>query len=197
MAMPALHPPAGEWTAELVRQLPHDGHRYEVIDGELLVSASPGGRHQRACVLLWRRIEEFVAQHHLGIAMCSPSDLEYSPRRMVQPDVYVVPLEGTKLARDWERVPRLMLVAEVLSPSTARHDRRTKRRMYLDEGVPNYWIVDPHARLVECWQPGADRPTIQEQGLTWHPAGHVPALVIDLDEYFEQVHAPFPDDLGW
>lgn len=199
MAMPipisAVAP--GEWTADLVRQLPEDGKRYEVIDGELLVSPSLGGRHQHAVGVLWRLIEAFTREHRLGLAMFSPSDIEYSPRRMVQPDVFVVPLDGTKIPRDWDRIPQLMLVVEVLSPTTALYDRRTKRRMYLEEGVREYWIVDLNARLIERWTVGGDHPTIHEESIDWHPASHAPSLTIDLSAYFAEVHDVFPDDLGW
>ena len=37
-----------EWTVELVRALPDDGKRYEVLDGELFVTPAPGSPHQRA-----------------------------------------------------------------------------------------------------------------------------------------------------
>ncbi len=197
MGMPALQTDHREWTAEMVRALPEDGNRYEVIDGELLVSLSPGGRHQRAAAMLWRRLDPFVTTHKVGMAALSPSDIEYSPRRMVQPDVFVIPLEAAKVPRDWDRVPRLMLVAEVLSPSTARYDRLTKRRMYLDEGVPQYWVVDPHARLIERWRQGDDRPELCDTTIEWHPVGHAPSLVLDLNEYFSEVHGLYPDDLGW
>ncbi|MBK8247400.1 MAG: Uma2 family endonuclease [Gemmatimonadetes bacterium] len=200
MAMPVLVPGVrpGEWTADLVRQLPEDGNRYEVIDGELLVSPSPRGRHQRSVFLLGRILEAFARDHRLGVVMLSPSDVEYSPRRMVQPDVYVVPREmGGKVAYDWDRVPQLMLVVEVLSPSTARYDRVTKRRMYLAQGVPQYWVVDPQARLIERWTPDCDRPAIHDASIDWHPASHAPTLTIDLPAYFDEVHEPFPEDSGW
>ncbi len=197
MGMPAVQMDHREWTAELARALPEDGKRYEVIDGELLVTGSPSGRHQRAVAKLWRIVDDYVSAHQLGVALMSPSDIEYSPRRYVQPDLYVVPLDGTSVARNWNRLPQLMLVAEVLSPSTARHDRRTKRRMYLDEGVPQYWIVDPHARLIERWRPGDERPEVCDVTIEWHAAGHVPSLVIDLQPFFEDVHAVFPEDIGW
>lgn len=200
MAMPVLVPGVrpGEWTADMVRQLPEDGNRYEVIDGELLVSPSPGGRHQCAVLSLLVRLDAFVRAHRLGLVMASPSDQEYSPRRMVQPDLYVVPREmNGKVAADWDRVPQLMLAVEVLSPSTARYDRVTKRRMYLEQGVPQYWVVDPHARLIERWTPDSDRPAIHEASIDWHPASHAPTLTIDLLAYFDEVYEPFPEESGW
>jgi Uma2 family endonuclease len=197
MGMPALQTDHPEWTAQLVRQLPEDGYRYEVIDGELVVSPSPGGRHQRACALLWRMLDTFATTHGLGAASLAPTDIEYSPQRLVQPDVFVMPLEDGQVAPDWDRLPQLLLVAEVLSPSTALHDRRTKRKMYLDEGVPQYWIVDLQARLIERWRPGDDRPELCDDVIEWHPAGHAPTLTIDVAAYFAAVHDIFPHALGW
>jgi Uma2 family endonuclease len=199
MAMPipvtALGP--GEWTAELVRQLPEDDKRYEVIDGELLVSPAPGGRHQRACYVLCKTLDEFAFPHGIGVAMLAPTDIEYSPRRMVQPDVFVVSLEEAKVACDWDRVPQLLLVAEVLSLSTAVFDRRTKRRMYLDQGVPEYWIVDLHARVIERWTPTSDRPSIHDEVIEWRPFSHAPTLRIELAAYFAAALDIFPDREGW
>jgi Uma2 family endonuclease len=60
----------------------------------------------------------------------------------------------------------LLLAVEVLSPSTARYDRLTKRRFYQQQGV-EYWIVDLDARIVERWLPGSDRPEILAEHLAW------------------------------
>lgn len=196
MAMPTVHP-ALAWTAERVRALPEDGKRYEVLDGELLVSPSPSGRHQVAVGRLYRILAEFVETHGLGLAMCSPSEIEYSPTRLVQPDIYVIPVEGGKVRLDWHRAPSLLLVAEVLSRSTARQDRVTKRRMYLEQGVPQYWVVDLWTNVIERWSPSDDRPEVCDTSITWHPASHAPALTIDVAKYLADVHAPWSEGQGW
>jgi Uma2 family endonuclease len=41
------------------------------------------------------------------------------------------------------------LVVEILSPSTTRIDRSTKRQLYTRYGVPYHWIIDPEARTIE------------------------------------------------
>ena len=83
---------------------------------------------------------------------------------LVQPDVFVVPTEQAR-ALDWSAVHDLLLVAEVLSPSTPRHDRFTKRRRYQEAGVPLYWIVDGDGRQVEVWTPGDAFPRIERDRL--------------------------------
>ena len=61
--------------------------------------------------------------------LASPADISWSDDTLVQPDVLVADLEEVRTL-DWAKVKTLLLVIEVLSPSTARYDRFTKRRLY-------------------------------------------------------------------
>lgn len=92
--------------------------------------------------------------------MIAPADVEFNHDRMVEPDLFVVPLLDGRVPRTWEEAGRLLLAVEILSPSTARADRTVKRRLYQSEGIPEYWIVDVDARLMELWRPDDDRPEI-------------------------------------
>ena len=74
----------------------------------------------------------------LGHALLAPGDISWGPDTLVQPDVFVVPLEQARTL-DWSRIQDLLLVAEVLSPSSARADRFTKRIEYQRRRVPVYW----------------------------------------------------------
>jgi Uma2 family endonuclease len=74
----------------------------------------------------------------------------------------------------------------VLSPSSAQHDRVRKRPLY-QRHVPEYWIVDLDARLVERWRPDDDRPEILTGVLAWHPAGASEPFRLELPAYFAQV----------
>ena len=81
----------------------------------------------------------------------------------------------------------MLLAVEVLSPSSARSDRVRKRQVYQEENVPDYWIVDADARLVERWRGDAERPELFVESLVWQPDAAHPPLVIDLVEYFARV----------
>jgi Uma2 family endonuclease len=171
----------------MVRALPDDGNRYEVVGGDLLVTPAPAWRHQRAIGGLYRRLDQYVREHMLGEVIFAPADIEFDERNMVEPDLFVIPLvEGGK-PRDWADVGRLLLAVEVLSPNTARHDRFTKRRLYQERGVPEYWIVDLDARLVERWKPEQERPEILADTIAWHPNASPPPLELDLPAYFVDV----------
>jgi Uma2 family endonuclease len=184
MGMPAQQI---EWTAEMARALPDDGKRYEVLDGVLVVSPAPSPAHQRAVARLWSILDEHCSEHGIGQAMMSPADIEFSPRRRLQPDVFVVPPEIGLHFRRWSDVRSLLLASEVTSPSTARVDRGDKRTIFQDQPVPEYWIVDLDARIFERWQPDDDRPEILRDVLVWRPVPSVPELVIDLPDYFTSV----------
>ncbi len=106
---------------------------------------------------------------------------------MVEPDLFVVPLVDGREPRTWEEAGRLLLAVEILSPSTARADRQVKRRLYQREAVPEYWIVDVDARLVERWRPEDTRPEILSERLLWQPDTAHPALEMDLPRYFVEL----------
>ncbi|MBA3344137.1 MAG: Uma2 family endonuclease [Gemmatimonadales bacterium] len=118
--------------------------------------------------------------------MMSPADISWGPDILVQPDVFVVPLEQARTL-DWVRMQSLLLVVEVLSPATARADRFTKRRLYQEQRVPLYWIVDPDAELVEIWEPEARFPVIERDRLLWRPAGAGKGFSLELEELFRPI----------
>jgi Uma2 family endonuclease len=180
MGMPAQD---AIWTADMVRALPDDGLRHEVLDGVHVVSPSPSRAHQRAVRVLLSMLEPYCAQHRLGEALNSPADIEFSDRDLLQPDVFVVPNTGPS----WREATTLLLAVEVLSPSTARTDRHAKRTTYLRYRVPEYWIVDLDARLFERWRPDDRRPEVLHDVLAWEPRAGLPPLEIHLPAFFEAV----------
>jgi Uma2 family endonuclease len=185
MAMPAQ---PTEWTVEMVRALPDDGNRYEVIDGELFVTPAPSVFHQRALRELLLLIDPYARAHGIGEALMAPADVVvYGPGKFVQPDLFVVPLVNGAPMRAWTEVGRLLLTVEVLSPSTEHTDRGRKRRVYKEKGVPEYWVVDTDARTVERYRPD-DSFEILSESIEWRPDHEVSALVIDLPAYFDRVH---------
>lgn len=172
------------YTVEEVLAFPSDGNRYELVHGELLVSPAPRYRHQlvvtRLLVLVARYLEPY---RDLAQALVSPADITWGTRDdLAQPDVFVVPVAET--SEEWSTIRTLLLAVEVLSPSTARYDRITKRRLYQEHGVVTYWVVDPDAQLVEVWRPGDERPEIVTDRLTWKVAPDAQELIIALDEVF-------------
>ena len=177
------------WTAARVRELPDDGKRYEVVDGELLVTPAPRFDHQRAVGALHIALHGYLSGMRVGEVVMSPADIEFDPMTLVQPDVFVVPLKEGRRPKTWADIHGLLLAIEVLSPSTARADRTTKRRRYQRAGVPEYWVVDLDARLVERWRPDDERPEVLTDRLAWQPDPSAPSFELELSRFFAQALA--------
>lgn len=138
-----------EWTYADYRLMPDDGLRYEVIDGDLLVTPAPSISHQRASKRIQTELILQIEHRGKGVVYNAPVDVIFSDRRTVQPDLLVVRAERTSIIseRGVEGAPDL--IVEILSPSTEKTDREIKRKLYASEGVGEYWLVDPAARTVE------------------------------------------------
>ena len=184
MHMPMLK---RHWTVDDLADLPDDGQRYEIIDGELFVTPSPSLRHQEAIGELYLLLRAYLSRERVGHAFFAPADVIFSPIRAVQPDLLVLPLINGRRPDQFGYVGRLLLAIEVLSPSTARADRVAKRTMFRDEGVAEYWIVDLDARTVERSTPADPRVEVLADRIEWFPAGAGSPLVVDLVDYFKRV----------
>jgi Uma2 family endonuclease len=172
------------YTADMVRALPDDGNRYEVVHGELLVTPAPRGGHQLIVTRLVTALANYLEREPVGTALVAPADISWGRSDvLVQPDVFVVPgRAGLGLA--WADVSGLLLAVEVLSPSSARADRFVKRRAYQEQAVPLYWIVDGGERHVEIWTPDAQLPAVERVGLHWLPTGAVQPFALLLTDLF-------------
>ena len=182
MGMPA----AVYYTADMVRALPDDGKRYETVHGELLVTPAPRLLHQEIVKRLVVTLDAYLGQEPVAHVLASPADISWGPDTLVQPDVFVVPLAEAR-TMSWEFLKTLLLAIEVLSPSSTRADRFTKRRLYQEIGVPLYWIVDADARAVEVWTPDVAFPIVERERVSWRPTGTDAALSIDLADLFRPI----------
>jgi Uma2 family endonuclease len=168
--------------------LPDDGRRYELIDGELVVSPAPGGRHQVAVTALLLRIGPLLtpAAGTSARILVSPADLRLGEEEILQPDLFIYQTESGRPLSDWRDITSLLVAIEVLSPSTARHDRGLKRLRYQRARVPEYWIVDLDGRVVERWRPDDSRPEVLSERLHWS-SGDGAELDLDLEKFFREV----------
>jgi Uma2 family endonuclease len=144
----ALAKPAGAWTYEDLLALPDDGKRYEIIEGELFEMPPPNWNHAVTIIALLELLLPLVAALRGEIAT-APVGVFFPGADPVEPDIVVLLPESpaSPARRGVEGAPDL--VVEVLSPSNRTHDRLTKRALYAQAGVREYWLVDPERRSVE------------------------------------------------
>jgi Uma2 family endonuclease len=168
-----------DFVADDLAQLPDDGNRYELLDGELLVTPSPRVRHQAVSGALFYLLRRVLPP---GLRLlAAPMDVRFGPKRQLQPDLLVVRDEGLDAVRV-ESVP--LLVVEVLSPGTRSRDQVTKRRAYEQEGVTSYWIVDPKRpslTVLELDGGSYREVAFVEGGTAWAAALPYPVTVVPAD----------------
>lgn len=171
------------WTYAEYARLPDDGNHYEVIDGEVCVNPAPGLRHQRVAARLYRILVQYVEEHALGEVFWDV-DLLFQTGQYLRPDMVFVPTDALDglTDRGVECPPRL--VVEVLSPHSANIDRVKKPPRYRDFGVPEYWVVDPVAGMVEVHRPELAEPDLCRERVRWWPDPESPALEIEVAKLF-------------
>ena len=132
-------------------QLPNDGKRYEILEGELAVTPAPSTKHQVASANLFKLLSRHIDNNELGRLLYAPVDLILEPTSVLQPDLLFIskPRQSIITERAVEGVPDL--VVEILSPTTIRTDRVTKAQIYARHNVPAYWIVDPDQQTLEIY----------------------------------------------
>lgn len=177
---------AFKFTYEDYRTAPPD-KRYELLDGDLVMTPAPNLKHQRVQVQLGERLARFVREHALGEFFFAPCDVVLSDTDVVQPDLLFVSKERAHLLSGGENVQGAPdLVVEILSPTTAERDRGYKRALYAKHGVKEYWLVDPVSETV--WIHRLHRGAL----VVAHTFGRsqtlrsplLPGFAIDLDDVF-------------
>lgn len=128
-------------------RFPDDGHFYEILEGELIVSPPPTPLHQVAAANIAFALKRHLG--HAGVVIQAPVGVRLTAEDVPEPDIVVL------LREHVDRIGKQViegapdLVVEVLSPGTAQRDVGRKRDLYERHGVPEYWIVDNDARIVE------------------------------------------------
>ena len=143
-ALNGLHPPPGGWTTDDLDELPEDGHRYELIDGVLIVSPSPTSGHQKLASRIEDALEascpdEWVVL--LGV------EVRISRSRSLTPDVLVVTAEAAAAMPARFQPHEVLLAVEVVSRNSKAMDRITKPALYAQAGIPYYWRVESEGRI--------------------------------------------------
>lgn len=133
-------------------ELPDDGKHYELIEGELVMNPAPVPRHQIIVLNITVRLYTYFAQHGGGTVFVAPIDVVLVEDAVVEPDIVVVREERQAIVGATNLHGAPDLVVEVLSDRTRRRDEITKRKLYEQHGVDEYWIVDPAIDLVKVYR---------------------------------------------
>src|SRR4030043_2361941 len=128
-----------------------DDQRYELIEGELLMTPSPVTKHQRISRKIAFVIETFVTGNNLGEVFYAPFDVYLDNENVVQPDIFFISKERLNIIGEKNIQGAPDPVTEIISENTAYRDLVQKKKLYARFGVKEYWIVIPGEEIVEIY----------------------------------------------
>jgi Uma2 family endonuclease len=132
--------------------LPDDGKRYELINGELVMTPAPNTIHQTVTNNLEDSLRSFLRKNKTGKMFHAPYDVVLSKKNVVQPDILYISNERSGIINENNVVGTPDLIIEILSPGTAYYDLLEKKEIYEQFGVEEYWIVDPKKLRIDVYQ---------------------------------------------
>ena len=175
----------GQYTYADFLLIPEDV-RCELIEGELIMAASPTIAHQRALRNFAARMLPFVEANGLGEVFIAPTDVYLSDTNVLEPDLLFVSAARGHIIGEANIQGAPDLVIEIASPSTEGRDRGIKQELYALFGVLEYWQADPLTQTVAVLRLESGRLVSagsysSDDTLTTRL---LPGLVIDLNDIF-------------
>jgi Uma2 family endonuclease len=167
----------------------NDPYLYELLDGEIVKKKAPRPRHQRITRDLTIKLHLFAIEHKLGEVLPSPIDVFLDDTNSPQPDLVFISNEKSSLVTDDGVMGVPDLIVEVISPSSIYRDRVTKKALFEQFGVQEYWIVDPADNFIEIYALTdghyglLSAASVEEGQLT---SGVLPGLALDLNTLFAE-----------
>jgi Uma2 family endonuclease len=176
-------------TADELAQLPDDGTRKELVDGEL-VTMSPSGRgHGVVTGRLYAALYAHIQQGRLGEVYTESTGvlLRHDPDLVRCPDISFVRRARLSAAIDYKYVGLIPdLVVEVISPSDRVYDVERKLQEYQAADVAWMWVVSPIARTVTVYERGRPAQVLGERE-TLTGGSVVPGFQLALTELFAEL----------
>ncbi len=166
-----------------------DDGRWELIDGvAYAMSPAPSTMHQSIAGEIFTQLNLFLKGHPCK-AFISPIDVRLdadgADDTVVQPDI-VVFCDRSKIGKNsCKGAPDLVI--EVVSPSSSRRDRLLKFNKYRESGVKEYWLVEPHDKIVTVHSFQDNTQAVPYGETDKIPVGVLPECIIDLEPVFADI----------
>ena len=150
-----ITPNCVRWTTADIALFPDDGKRYEIIDGELIVTKAPRWSHQEVAGRIFAKLDDWSQNTGAGRAALNPGVIFTNEDNVIPDVVWASNYRLNRLLDDAEHLTGAPeLVVEVLSPGekNVQRDCQLKLKLYSQQGVQEYWIVDKDLRQVQVYR---------------------------------------------
>jgi Uma2 family endonuclease len=177
---------AGLRTVADYMQMPDDGPRYELIEGELLMAPAPNLFHQRIAFNLTLILGNHVEKKRLGKLYFAPFDVILDEHNVLQPDIIFFSNARASALTKAGATGAPDLAIEIISPGAEKRDRELKRKVFARSGVEELWLVLPDKKRIDIYRlaenPG--RPRLTVSGSDEFESKLFPGLTIAAAEVF-------------
>ncbi len=162
----------------------HSDRLYELIEGEIVMTPSPGFHHQKVLGRLYTFLNNYVLEHNPGELVTAPMDLYVDETNVLQPDIIFVSKEKSYIIGETRINRSPDLVIEIISPSTETRDREIKKKIYANAEIQEYWIADPAAKEIEVYLLGDEGYLLSGRYDERFTSNTFPGLFISLSGIF-------------
>ncbi len=131
--------------------LPPDDFRYQLIEGELIMTPAPKVIHQIVKSNIEKHLRNFVEENQLGLVLDAPCDVYFDEKNVLQPDIFFISQKRSQIINEDMINGAPDLIIEVLSPHSAYYDLVEKKALYERHNVLEYWLVDPKLKWIEIY----------------------------------------------
>lgn len=140
-----------QFTYSDYKEFPEDGKRYEILEGRLLMVPSPFTPHQRISFKLSHCLGSYIEGKGAGEMFCAPYDVVLSEITVVQPDIIYVSKENSKIITE-ENIKGIPdLVIEIVSKTSKKNDETTKKMIYAQSNIKEYWAAYPESKEIKVY----------------------------------------------
>lgn len=122
--------------------LPKDGHRYELLDGSLVVNPPPTPHHQGISFRVHYLLDRAAVEASAPVAIREAVGIAMPEGNLLIPDLVVVKADAINLGKPLLEPADVLMVAGIVSPGSRRRDRTVKPYMYAEAGIPLYWRIE-------------------------------------------------------
>ncbi len=143
-------PEKKKYTYDDYLKTPED-KRYELIDGELLMTPAPFTNQQRISKKLVFLLDTFITENKRGEILYAPCDVYFDHENVVQPDILFISKERLHIIGEKNIQGAPDLAIEILSEYSVYRDVVQKKRLYAKFGVKEYWVVIPEEKEIEVY----------------------------------------------
>lgn len=178
------------WTDEEFTALPKDGHRYEIVDGELIDMGNSGALHGYICSLLLAALTSYVLPQKLGVILDSSTAFKMKNGDRRSPDISFFAkerLQGmTELPTGFlEGAPDLAV--EILSPGNTVEEVHGKLVEYFENGTRLAWIVHPSEHYVLVYRSAQEPDRLLKSADFLDGEEVVPGFTLPVTDLFQKL----------